>query len=171
MTNTQIKDLMSQHKPFTPQNTMRKCNFTLKFLGEGSYREVYHIVGTNWVIKFPLTEWDPAEFSPLVNWLLKHRIHSRNEIDTYLEIKEKKEFKVLRKYLPKILWWEWHTGIIIQEICKELEENGSNASISNDLDILFKRYFKGNTDIAVNNVGRDLKGNLKVIDMGLIGEE
>jgi hypothetical protein len=162
---------MSKHKPFTPQGTMRKCNFTLKFLGEGSYREVYHIVGTNWVIKFPLTEWDPAEFSPLVNWLLKHRMHSRNEIDTYLEIKEKKKFKVLRKYLPKILWWEWHTGVIIQELCKELEGNVSNDILSRDLCLLFKKYFKDPTDIVVNNVGRDLKGKLKVIDMGLIGEE
>lgn len=171
MTNKEIKAKMEKHKPFTPQDAMRKCGLTLRFIGAGSYREVYDIVGTNWVIKFPLTEWDIKRYGPLVDWLRKHRIHSHYELNAYYKIKTTSRMRGLRKYLPKMLWSDWKTGVIIVEKSYQLYGSDDDAVEAQLVHYEFAKHFKRLTDILPHNVGRNAKGQVKAIDLGLLEVE
>lgn len=170
MTNRKLIERMDEHKPFTPQDTMRKCGFTLRFIGIGSYREVYEIVGTPWVIKFPLTEWDSKRYGPLVDWLKKHRIHAHHEMNAYHRIKSTKSMRGLCRYLPKMMWADWETGVLIVEKCEPLEL-GKALDASFIAHKAFRKHFKKSTDITNYNVGKNAKGVIKVIDMGLLEVE
>jgi hypothetical protein len=160
-----LKRRLNKHRPHTPQDALRKCGLTLKFIKEGSYREVFEIVGTQWVIKFPLTVWDTYKFGPEVDWLQRHREHSETEISAYLKNRRRKK---LKPFVPDLLWWHPGLGVIVMRKYRPVPstEEYYNAMVS--LTEALERYYDQHHDVHRENCGIDIMGNLKIVDMGLL---
>lgn len=145
-----------------------KCGLPLEWLGDGGYREVYRIVGTPYVIKFPLTEW--TGLSSKVDWLKRHRIHSQYEMNALMRMRTRRRWQFIRPYLPETLWMDWETGVVVMRYYTSVPSTPSQRKDVRELNDLVKNFAKGNTDIKCKNCGFDENGRLKLIDLGWIEE-
>lgn len=78
-----------------------------KNLGGGVFREAYQIKDLPLVVKFPIED-DGID-------------HSRDEMR---KIKKFSKFKFLRKYLPKVYYYDRQSGVIVMKFYEDFEDCG-----------------------------------------------
>lgn len=76
-----------------------------KNLGEGVFREAYQIKDLPLVVKFPIED-DGID-------------HSRDEMR---KIRTLSKFKFLRKYLPKVYYYDRQSGVIVMKFYEDFED-------------------------------------------------
>jgi hypothetical protein len=170
LTLEQIKRKLRRYKPATPQEVLRKCQFPLQFQDEGSFRVVYRILGTQWVLKMPIQEWEEWRWKgPRSKWLRKHINHAKYEINALNIIltTTRPQLKALKSYLPEVPWAHWDTGVILMRHYRT-PTLSEFARLSKTLLACIEQVQKRNTDINLYNCGVDSDGKLKVIDLGCL---
>jgi hypothetical protein len=166
-----ITKLLKKFKPATTIEFARLTGYTLDELGEGEFRLVYRIHGTNLVLKFPKA---PAYIE-----------HSRVEAQRCYDIMHQKKWYLLRRYVPKVYHYEPRTGVILMKYYDVVtEEMGNSRKVWRD--ILWIQALVGTvcvanglndnvrsaeeldwvSDIGVLNLGVTPTG-YKFLDMGL----
>jgi hypothetical protein len=98
----------------------------LKLVGEGAFRRAYSVDKLPIVVKFPCIYGDSHILSGK-DW--KYCVkHTKNEILAYHTILADNHYSGLRRFLPKIHYYNFETGVtvmqryeVIDEGCKEIE--------------------------------------------------
>jgi hypothetical protein len=127
----------------------------LKKLGKGCSRIVYYIRGYDLVVKIPLGD-------------KSSRRHAAQEHKAYSRIANKKvkKYNILKKYLPEIYCYT-EDGVILMKKYKRLggyRDTPELRRVSATANFLFPE--NGDTDTYWENLGRDSKGNLVILDFG-----
>lgn len=163
-----IKRRLRRYKPETSQAVLRKCQFPLLFVDEGMFRVVYRILGTEYVLKMPIQEWEPWRWKgPRSKWIKMHINHARLEMNahTIISTTTRPAIKALAKYLPEVPYMDWDTGVTLMRHYRTpttTEWNRSLAGIYTAVEAVQKR----NTDIKPSNCGVDSSGKLRIVDLG-----
>lgn len=165
-----IKRRLRRYKPQTPQDVLRKCQFPLWFVDEGMFRVVYHILGTEYVLKIPLQEWESWRWKgPRSKWIKMHINHARLEMNahTIISTTTRPDVKALEKFLPEVPYMDWDTGVTLMRRYRrptQTEWNRGQAAIFTAVEAVQRR----NTDIKIANCGVDSNGRLRIVDLGCL---
>ena len=165
-----IKRRLRRYRPETPQAVLRKCQFPLEFVDEGAFRVVYHILGTEYVLKLPIQEWDRWRWKgPRAKWIKMHINHARLEMNAHTVISTSAvpAVRALRRYLPEIPFMDWDTGVALMRRYRAPTSSEWSKHQTNLL-MLIEAVQRRNTDISQNNCGVDSNGKLRVVDLGCL---
>ncbi len=92
--------LIRVHNPVT-QEAFAKIGLSLRYIGEGVFREVYGIRGVDLVVKIPTTrKEEPTE-------AIRHSAQEVSRVKRLYAVKE------LRPHLPKIYHYDKKSGVIV----------------------------------------------------------
>jgi hypothetical protein len=129
--------------------------FKLKYLGSGIFRRAYQIRGLDLVVKTP----DGASrFDSNLR-------HAKEEIRKIQRIRKAKKYSPLRRYLPKIHYFNKYNGVMLMTKYSKWPSNTKDVVtqiISNLITDL--RGHEG--DLHENNIARDEWGEPVIIDLG-----
>jgi hypothetical protein len=123
-----------------------------RYLDSGCFRSVYLLPDIDCVIKFPIAS--------------KH--HSRREVLISDKIRRRHSLRHLVRYIPKIHYADLKTGVVVMERLFPIKVKDRDS-----IDII-KSMFKDSLgcryggDIHWSNSGRNRRGQIKVLDLGLI---
>jgi hypothetical protein len=173
MTTREVIKTLKKHKPGTVEDLLIYCGFSLKYEGGGAFREVYHILGTDLVVKVPINELDEDS----LEWCRGTNVdHANREYTSWKKImRSKRKYLALQPFMPLFHYFNPETGIALVErytnlshedtddpdIYAEITKLGylvSDITKVDDADIEAGKY---------DNVGFDAAGNLRIIDLGL----
>jgi hypothetical protein len=162
MKTQRVIDMVKKWEPTTPEMALVHCKFPLQYLGEGAYRHTFHILGTNLVIKFPLTGL-AVQYS-------YNKQHAKEEYRVVTRIIRSKarKYKAIKKHMPKIYLCD-KNGVMIATKYKLLPESAwthrarLSDSVTNALNLC-----DGDLENS-GNVGVDGRGTLKILDGGYLG--
>lgn len=161
MTPRKIVEKIKSTQPHDPIAVMQSCRLPLEFIGDGAYRTVYRVVGTNVIIKFAGTT---------ISGLDDGKRHGAQEYATITNIRKSnlKRHKELKKHLPVIYHFEPSTGVTVGRYYKLLPESAGidRAALAKKFTNALKICF-GDID-NTGNVGKDGRGTLKILDAGCI---
>ena len=151
-----ISYIMKKFRPKTPFD-FKEFGLTLRQCGYGCSRVVYTIVGHGLVVKIPKVG---EKFSA--------KRHSVQEYKAYLRIANKKvtKYKKLWPHLPEIYCCN-QDGLILMKkykVCSGGFGNKEYQKVHNIANYLFPE--SGDTDLYGENLGRDEKGKLVMLDFG-----
>lgn len=133
------------------------ADFDLKltFIGSGASRNVYAIRGYNLVVKIPMEGKSPK----------RHALQEHKAFKRIANVGVKK-YAPLRKHLPK-LYCCTKDGVILMEKYKPCGYKRNQKvirEIKRHADYLFPD--NGDTDMYGENLGKDSKGNIIILDFG-----
>jgi hypothetical protein len=137
---------------------------------EGSFRVVYHIIGTQYVLKIPIQEWESYKWSgPKSKWIKKHINHARLEMNahTIISTTTRPEIRALKPFLPEVPYMDWDTGVALMRKYRSPTNSEWNKK-STALYTLIEGVQKQNTDIKIYNCGIDSNGKLRILDLGCL---
>lgn len=160
-TATVIKRLQ-QFQPTTAQAVLDACELPLQYIGGGKFRDAYHVIGTELVIKIPRRD-------TRIRVTMTNIKHARDEYSIWKRIKSsKRKFKPLRAYLPELIYFSDLTGVIVIRRYSKVKYTHAVGELEVKLEgIVTKVMNTSNADVHLGNLGRDSKGSIKLIDMGL----
>jgi hypothetical protein len=157
MTYGAIVRLIQRHSPVTPVTLLKSCKFTLRFLGSGSFRDVYEIVGSGYVVKFPNQSGGES--------------HAENERRTWNKIRKSKRFAEIHKYLPSQMYLNRRSGCIVMPLYEEADDPQYDDEMDEVADIIHRITGNSDNDLASDkwdNWGVDQEGKLVMIDLGCL---
>ena len=145
----------------------------LKFIGDGAFRKVYRIVGTEFVVKFPSCRSNDID-----------KEHSRIEYQRCYDIMHQERWYLLRRYTPKVYYYNPKTGVLLmhyyEPVAKDTQEDTPyvTPSVNRDVEWIQRLVelvcreddFGWWGDISPKNLGVDKNGGYRFIDMGLFEE-
>ena len=156
MTTNEIVKLIKKYKP-TSAVALRRLGFKLKGMGTGLYRKTYSIIGFGLVIKFNVG-WDNGE-------------HAYNEIKVIKRILRYDKYKPLRKYVPKIYWFDRKTGTTLVQQYEKMRNSRRYKKAMDTIDTKAYNILKAADDLHSANFAIERspsgKEQLKIIDWGL----
>jgi ribosomal 50S subunit-associated protein YjgA (DUF615 family) len=160
MTITEIVALFKKHKPNTAK-AATKLGLKLQALGSGLYRRVYVIRGYDLVVKFNAGE-DDGE-------------HAAQEVKTVWRVLRYKKYASIRKYMPKIYYFDKKTGTTLvkkyETFREDFVESGLNAKFDVIEDKVMQLFPDGCCDLHGGNFGAEYTKTgrqvIKIIDLGL----
>ncbi len=154
LTTYDISYILKHYRPKTLEE-FKEFGLTLLSCGKGCSRDVYKLRGYNLVVKIP-------------NGLVSSIRHSAQEMKAYHLIRTRKKYRELRKYLPKI-HQSTKDGVILMDYYKKCDYGEKDSKeirrIRQISDYLFPKNENG-TDMYGENLGRDAKGRLHILDFG-----
>lgn len=159
---SKIISLLKKHKPVSAFDLAGVLK--LKELGQGSFRRVYRIVNSPFVIKFPHLGRSSGSDTAGRPRCIKH---SALEADRHRHFMG---FHELRYHLPRLYFHDRKTGVIVMEYVEE-DKTDRKAYWMNDalydlVAVLIKSLTrKKMTDISENNLKLSKDGQLKFIDL------
>jgi hypothetical protein len=160
LTERQVINKINKWGPLTGQALLDLCEFPVQYVGGGAFRDVYHIIGTDVVVKLPRKGANYA----------RNKTHARHEILIWNRIFKAKtgdELAGFKQYLPNIRACDTKTGVMVVRKYEKLK--GRHDKMLMALEQKVKEVFDiPNGDIHHNNVGVDKEGNIKIIDLGLL---
>jgi hypothetical protein len=159
MTLKKIISKMKQYQPMFADEFERMIGPELQDIESGCFREVFRITGTNTIIKFPLQ--DETGKCCIT--------HSRREIRRIKQIMRNKKYKHIRRYVPKMHYYDYTNGILIMQLASEVGK--IPKEVSKPIEDLFKDTFpciSNLPDAQSTNLGYDGRGQIKLLDWGCI---
>lgn len=152
-----VKKLIDRIAAEEPQNEsqlMRMTEVGLRYLGEGSFRVAFEIIDYPLIVKVPLTSCysDMHHANEEWNWIEK--------VDRY------PQYRALRKYMPKVYYFDEDCGLMIMRKYQRVKVSLGTAALDR---LVLQTTGATGHDIGSNNMGKDDKGNLKILDVALLG--
>ncbi len=151
-------------KPEYVDELLIKCEFPIEFVSYGSFRIVWRVISTQYVIKMPL-EGDYGYESGL--------IHSGAEINAYNRIMKVERYRPLRKWMPEFFYTDKPRGLILTGYYRQIVDKKGKYDLEiNEIEKLCQRWgFKDDRDADLciakrDNFGVDSKGKLRILDLG-----
>jgi hypothetical protein len=125
-----------------------------RYLDSGCFRSVYLLPDIDCVIKFPIVK--------------SSNYHSRREILISDKIRRRRSLKHLVRYIPKIYYADLKTGVVVME--RLFSAKRSDMECLGIIRNIFKDSLgpRSGGDIYWSNSGRNRRGQIKVLDLGLI---
>ncbi len=169
----QIARRMKLEKPKTVEDLLIRCGLTLKFIGDGGFREVLKIMGTGLVVKVPMTEMDQAELGH--NYAHTPIIHAKTEWKYRKKVMREKKYEFFRPYMPTLHCLIPSTGVTLCDYYRPLP--WSRTKYDDEIDQIIGNLASiGVLDGDVgpdkrDNYGIDRDGKLRIIDLGCFGGE
>lgn len=158
MKTDRVVQLVNNFKPVTAQEALY-AGLPLKYIGDGAYREVFHIVGTELVIKFPKGGHSCNR---------EHSLHEYKAINRVLKSKAKK-CQAIKKHMPKVYYCDAHGVMVVRKykmLPTKRQSERLRAVLSNRVCPILK-LFDGDLENS-GNVGIDGRGTLKILDAGYL---
>lgn len=147
--------LIEKEVPKNESQLMRMVHVGLRYMGEGSFRAAFEIIDYPLIVKVPLSN----SYCDLHHAAQEHRWIEK--------VQKESRYRLLRRYMPKVHYFDEDCGLMVMRRYK-VEYN-----YTKDVEALDKLITKvtgaNGHDIGGCNVGRDAKGELKIIDTGLLG--
>lgn len=162
MLDYELKNLkieLNRAQPATLQDFI-DLGFKLKYISNGAFRSVHKIKGYDAVIK----SFDSSDESHSLR-------HAEAEYKTVNKILTNKKYKILKPFMPNILYFNQQTGLTVMQFYKNIPANSSTHFISELVNYIIKisgwRIPWDGTDAWGNNFGYDPINNQIVIrDLG-----
>lgn len=131
----------------------------LSLLGSGWRRETYRIKGTELVVKFPMQFVElPSEAAVCIR-------HARAEMRIITNILRRKSLRHLRRFVPKVFYFDHKTGVMVVE--RLFTKPKPSADVQAIIYRMVQDTFNSHRALDIDcNIGRDSRGNYKVIDFG-----
>jgi hypothetical protein len=144
-------------RPKTPVDILVGCRYPLKYIGDGAYRTVYQVIGTNIIVKF----------SQSFEWC---RDHALKEYETVTKLRDSKLKRhiAIKEHLPELYHYNHATGVTVGRYYKLLPEDAwaERSAVSSKI---LKACKTGFGDLENSgNIGKDEKGVLKILDAGCL---
>ena len=173
----EIQEIVYDFKEYTircPEDLTTVLGIKYRMLNSGAYRTVVKLVGLPLVVKFPLTDMKCDK---------KHSEYEFRAVNKILRYKYKYKYRILRKYVPKIYYFNKETGVLIGHYYRPLkgtkkEKNLIANLVSDVVDSTWDgrkidknnkcRY--GTEDMWDANMALNKSGHVKIIDMGFFYE-
>lgn len=157
MTIQSLIRTLNKNRPSTVQE-FKKLGIKLRFLSEGAFRQVYEIKGLPLVVKFPHDSSDDC---------IEHSVFEYKHINRILKFKK---YKLLKKYMPKVYYFDKKSGIIVFRkykyvYTKKLKDSTRIVELSD----LVNKIMGYECDVNGGNVGIE-KNTLKILDLGCFEE-
>lgn len=160
-TEVKIKEVIKQFEETKPRDYKEavKMKLSLRFLGDGCYRNTYRIGKLPLVIKFP-----------------KHcagKNHSTAEYKAIKSIKRFKKFEKLKQFMPIIYYFDAKTGIMIMHHYKSISQTVQYAMglIMEELVEIIWPYSSGyECDVHGSNMGLDESNKPVLTDLGYFSD-
>lgn len=153
MSPERVSKILKKARPKTDSEILKLLPITC--IGGGCSRNVYRVKGTEVVIKVPYRTG---------------RSHARREISRINQIMSCKKFRHLQRYIPKIYYSCYKTGIIAMERLAVMRISklgeAKEEIIARMFEDSFERSFNS-MDIHLLNMGKNKKGQIKCFDLGL----
>lgn len=147
-------DVVDRLKPQNESELMRCSQVGLRYLGEGSFRVAFEIIDYPLIVKVPLTNC----YSDL---------HHANEEWNWIErVRKEPQYKALRKHMPKVYYFDEDCGLMIMRKYKWVKFSPRTQAIDK---LVLQTTGATGHDVGSSNMGRDGKGNLKILDTALLG--
>ena len=164
--------LFNEYTVRCPEDLESVLGLKYKVIDQGAYRKVVKLVGLPLVVKFPLTD-EKCD-----------KMHSWYEFRAVQKIlKYKYKYIILRKYVPKIYYFNKETGVLVGHYYTPLKgtkkEKNLIANLVSDIvdstwdgrKINKKTKFRyGTEDMWSANMALNKRGHVKIIDMGYFYE-
>lgn len=137
-------------KPKSPED-FEKLGLKLRRIGEGLFREGYKIVNADMVIKFPKdTEG------------IKHSLAEVRRIHRLMK------FKILRRHLPEILYFDKASGVLIMRYYPrfrsfEVQADAMGEALARVISSLTRTHC---SDLHTENVRSSEEDDAVIIDLG-----
>lgn len=166
-----VVDRIIHNYPRNADDLLEECQLPLLFLGSGSYRNTYHILGTNLVVKVPRQVSVEVGEEVLEPSHEENVAHAREEVRAIRKVKRDKNLKALRPYMPTLHHHDRRTGLVVMDRYDHVDEAVYDAR-SEEFEKIFDlaRTVTGVLDCDLNqyNMGLDVEGNIKLIDLGCL---
>ena len=159
MTLKKIISRMKQYRPMFADEFEQMIGPTLTEIGSGCFREVFHVEGTNVVIKFPMMDEEG----------LSNITHSRREIRRIKQVMRSKKYKHVRRYVPKMRYYDYSNGILMMQLLFGVGD--VPKEVAKPIQDMLKDTFSciSNTpDAESTNLGYDGRGQIKLLDWGCV---
>lgn len=106
-----FRELIVKYEPQT-MDDVEGMGISFESIGEGLFREAFRIKGANLVIKVPKTDGDES-------WEDCYK-HAMDEVKKVKSFRKGKKYRVLWRYLPKILYVNERSGLILMPYYRKL---------------------------------------------------
>ena len=159
MTPRELVRKLKKIRPKTAKD-MRRAGFHLRYLNEGCFRQVYKIVGTSAVIKFPnLTSGN----------LESTKEHIKQESRGFQKIRKQKRGLSLRPYLPVIYYKDLEAGVTAMKYYQSYRRSDpkERAKLTDFLMTFFHYESEDRHDYGYGNFGMTPEGRVKILDLGM----
>lgn len=164
LTLSRIIHSLERNRPNSAQKLLDACNFPLKHIGGGAFRDVYQIIGTDILVKIPRFGLDSTEPT------LTNLEHSREEFKAWKKIRrsKSKKWSHLKEHLPEFLYHDWNTGVTLVRKYSPVRYSRAVANWCADMENSVTDMFNTlSADLHYANLGRDKNGTFRFIDLGL----
>lgn len=169
-TTKQIRKLvriLRKHRP-TSAEGLSCLGLKWKESNNGVFRSVYTFPDfPGAVLKLPLREGESA-FSGGV-------VHARREIRSMRRARRRKALRHFRRYIPDVFWCDYKTGAILMRHydARECSLDGTAGDLWRAEDKILENMFQDTARSRFNDTGRwnfgyDARGQLKLLDWGLV---
>jgi hypothetical protein len=115
----------------------------------GAFRQTYRIWGTGLVIKFPREEWGDAI------------THTRDEVK---KIRALNEFKVMRRYLPPVYYYNGRDGVMVTDYYSKVSPPKNLRPMFTELLFAYTGVEVG--DLLGDNIRCKRNGEPVIVDLG-----
>lgn len=156
MTKEQIIRRLRYWRPRTLEQLLVRCRFPLQYVGGGAYRDVYRIVGTDYVVKIPIeTKSENVK-------------HAHNEYNAWRRItRNKKKYSSLVPYIPEIAYHNRGYGTTLMRHYTTLPINNETRKLERRVVKAVKNALGREwSDVQVSNIGVDADGGYVLTDLG-----
>lgn len=157
LTWQEITRRLRRTHPYTVEDLLIECRLPLRYLSSGSFRHVFHIIGTQYVVKVPRSdERQGIE-------------HARQEYNSWRRVIRSPKYRRLVRYMPDILFFSRVTGVMVMERYKPVETSRYDSALD-DIEEITQDVLKvSKPDLGAakwNNYGLDYKNRVRIIDLG-----
>jgi len=162
MSISAVVALLEQHRPRTAGQA-EGLGIRMRLLRRGCFRETFLVKGLPVVLKFPFMRKDGYKGALMDVW------HGRREIAAYQRIETDPLCKPLRRYMPRLYYSDYQTGVVAMHryFVRQgvgLYDSYLVAAIKGLVnDCLASR----SDDISGDNVLVDARGRIRIVDLGL----
>lgn len=150
----QITSSIRHSRPKDVGDLLIKCDLPLLYLGSGSYRDVYEVVDSGYVVKMP-TKADYIQ-------------HAVNEYIVWRKIvRSRRKYKELHPFMPNINYFTSLTGVtVMPKYQTTYSTKGTQRERERVCDLACRLFEATDTDLHSANYALDDSGQLKIIDLG-----
>lgn len=134
------------------------CGFTLRYVDSGRYRNVYHIVGSDYLVKIPI--WTNKRSNDA------SKAHAKAEYAAYRRIKKAARYKVLQPLMMEEVAITAEGVMVVRKYRSVGRITRAERTFKQNVAKLAGKLFNGYVDLHDANYMRDADGNLKIIDLG-----
>lgn len=160
LTIKKVVALLKRHQPADVYHAV-KVDIPLEFLGQGCYRSTLAVKGLPIVIKFP-------------HRAIGTRVRKYNMRHTRLEvaaIRKIGKIRGMRKHVPELFYWSKKTGVVVMRRYDAGTVTYGNHKLSQLIEKLEEICDITEHDFGGYNIGKDKKGNIVFLDLGLVGNK